>query len=337
MSAVGPRLVFLISAPRSGSTLLTRILHATGHIHATTEPHLLTPLAHLGPGARVDAAPYDPIQAQRGQRAFLATLADPDTAHRDACRAYADALYARALASAAPDGAGLFLDKTPAYALVLPFLSGLYPDARYVVLTRHPAAVFTSYADTFFGGDDAAALRHNPILDRYVPAIGRFLRERPIRRLHHLRYEDLVSDPRGQLRQLSAFLGVPFVPAALRYDRRPLPGDGPSDPTGVGRHREPTAASAERWAGLLAADPERFARVARLLARLSPDDLRAWGFPAEDLWAPMAQAAPGRGRPRSRYVLARRLLVAARQAVREHPRLQRVVRDVREVCDILLR
>jgi hypothetical protein len=43
-----------------------------------------------------------------------------------------------------------FLDKTTANALVLPFLQRLYPDAKYVVLTRHPLAVFSSYANSFF-------------------------------------------------------------------------------------------------------------------------------------------------------------------------------------------
>ena len=34
--------------------------------------------------------------------------------------------------------------------MVLPFLTRLYPRARYVVLTRHPLAVASSYANSFF-------------------------------------------------------------------------------------------------------------------------------------------------------------------------------------------
>ena len=47
-ASVQERLVFLISAPRTGSTLLTRILLATEQLDSRPEPHLLTPLAHLG-------------------------------------------------------------------------------------------------------------------------------------------------------------------------------------------------------------------------------------------------------------------------------------------------
>ncbi|MBW2295926.1 MAG: sulfotransferase, partial [Deltaproteobacteria bacterium] len=51
---VEDRLVFVIGPPRSGSTLLTRMLGAHSKIHAPAEPHLLTPLAHLGFYANVD-------------------------------------------------------------------------------------------------------------------------------------------------------------------------------------------------------------------------------------------------------------------------------------------
>ena len=68
-----------------------------------------------------------------------------------------------------------FLDKTPANALVLPFLQRLYPDAKYVVLTRHPLAVFSSFANSFFDGDWEGAHAFNPILERYVPAMATFL------------------------------------------------------------------------------------------------------------------------------------------------------------------
>src|SRR5437764_1307876 len=88
-------------------------------------------------------------------------------------------MYERMLSTA--PGKRFFLDKTPAYALVLPFLVKLYPDAKYIVLTRHPLAVLSSWVESFFDGDYQVALNHNPLLARHLPALARILREAPMR------------------------------------------------------------------------------------------------------------------------------------------------------------
>ncbi len=199
------QVIFLIGPPRSGSTLLARMIGAHSQIYTRGEPHLITPLAHLGYYAKVDKAPYDAILSAESIREFVADLPGGERDYIDACRAYTDTLYLRML-SKYPQKR-YFLDKTPAYALVLDFLARIYPDANYVVLTRHPLAVFSSYAESFFASDYQAAHAYNPILERYVPAIAEFLRERKVA-LHHVVYEQLVADPDAGLRAIFEFLGA---------------------------------------------------------------------------------------------------------------------------------
>src|SRR5437016_1728195 len=98
--------------------------------------------------------------AEQAIRELVADLPRGEEDYLDALRAYADTLYGRLLATA--PGKRFFLDKTPAYALVLPFLTRLYPKAHYVVLTRHPLAVLSSWVESFFDGDYQVALDHNP-------------------------------------------------------------------------------------------------------------------------------------------------------------------------------
>jgi hypothetical protein len=333
------RLVFLIGPPRSGSTLLARMLGAHSAVYAPPEPHLVTPLAHLGYYAAVEKAPYDPFITQQAMRELVGRLPRGEQDYLDALRAYADTLYARLLEAS---GASLLLDKTPAYALVLEFLSRLYPRARYVVLTRHPVAVWSSYVDSFFDGDHQVAHAFNPLLERYVPAIARFLRERPVP-LVHVRYEELVRAPEPELGRVCAFLDLAFEPGMVDYgesadDARPA-ARGLGDPLGVDRQTRPTTRSVARWAREMGEHPGRVEQARAILEQLLDEDLDTWGYPRpgilEELDA-VVPAPPSRRRGWNRYSLERRLLVRLRRNIHTNA-LGRLVRRVRFACDVLLR
>ena len=106
------KVLFVVGSPRSGSTLLARMVGSHSQIYGRPEPHLLTPLAHLGYYAKVDKAPYDALLAAESQRQFVADLPHGEQDYIDACRAYTDTLYHRMLAT--KPGKRFFLDKTPA-------------------------------------------------------------------------------------------------------------------------------------------------------------------------------------------------------------------------------
>ena len=63
------------------------------------QPHLLTPLAHLGYFDKVEKAPYDSVLAAESVREFVADLPGGEQDYVDACRAYMDTLYGRMLAA----------------------------------------------------------------------------------------------------------------------------------------------------------------------------------------------------------------------------------------------
>ena len=333
-------LLFVIGPPRSGSTLLMRMLSSHSRIYSRPEPHLLTPLAHLGYYDTVDKAPFDHLQAQQSAREFVADLPRGEEDYLDACRAYTDILYGRMLA-ARGRGKPIFLDKTPANALVLPFIAKLYPRARYVVLTRHPAAIWSSYATSFFDGDYEAARKFNPILNRYVPAMARFLREQPVP-LVRVAYEDVVQRPAEEMRRLLDFLGLPFEPGVIEYGKHDLDAKGLGDPITVNRHDRPVTASVEKWAHELASDPAKLAIVRDMVERINDADLETWGFPRPGFFAPVeaARQAGPRPLPRpplfDRYRLERKVLVLLRRNI-QHNAFGRVVKRVRLACDVLLR
>ena len=330
-------MIFLIGAPRSGTTLLARILAAHSEVYGRAEPHLLTPLAHLGFYGNVQKAPYDPIIAEQAIRDFVADLPRGEADYLEALRAYSDAMYERMLARR-PDKR-YFLDKTPAYALVLPFLRKLYPRARYVVLTRHPVAIFVSHATSFFDGDYEVALAHNPILARYVPALAAALRDRSLP-VVHVGYEDFVRDPERGWRELCDALHLTHEPDAIAYGRAGEGFEGLGDPTGVARHDRPVTGSVARWAAEVAGDPRTLAVVTRVVDELDPDDLAVLGYPRDRIFADLDAARgsprPAPRRPPLRYALQRKLLVAVRRNIHQKA-LGRLLKRARFALDVVLR
>ena len=327
-------LIFVISPPRAGSTMLQRMMGAHAEIFTHPEPHLISPIAHLGVYANVDKAPYDHINAAEAMKAFIEDLPNGEQDYLDALRCYTDTLYGRMLSTSQ---SSYFLDKTPANALVLPFLQRLYPDAKYVVLTRHPLAVFSSYANSFFDGDWQAAYDFNPILERYVPAMAAFIRERPVPLLH-VAYEDLVMDPSSQLERIFAYLGLEHDPSAVDYgDAEPMK-KGMGDPITVDRQGRPVPGSVDKWAAELAHDTEKRALAEAMIAHLDGRDLAAWQWPADALWAPVevAGGAPPPKPPRNSYTLQRRVMLALKKDIHKRPH-GKLVKRVKYYCDVLLR
>jgi hypothetical protein len=334
------RLVFLIGSPRSGSTLLTRMLGAHSKIHAPSEPHLLTPIAHLGYYANVDKAPYEPAIARAGIREVVTELPNGEADYLDSLRAYTDSMYSKLLA---PSGRALLLDKTPAYSLILDFAATLYPNAKFVVLTRHPMAVWSSYVTSFFDGDHDVAHAHNPLMERYVPAIARFLRERPVA-LHHVRYEEVVSDPETQMESLCSYLDIPFEPGMVNYGDQAgaskSAARGLGDPMTVASQSRPTTTSLAKWAKDMSGRPDKVAQCHEILANLLDTDLEAWGFSRSQITAELeavdlggvAQKPP----KTTRHTLERKLLVALRRNI-HHNALGKLVKTARNMCDVLLR
>ena len=327
-------LVFVISPPRAGSTLLQRMTGAHAEVFTHPEPHLISPIAHLGVYANVDKAAYDHINAAEAIQAFIADLPNGEQDYLDALRAYTDTLYGRMLSTS---DCSYFLDKTPANALVLPFLCRLYADAKYVVLTRHPLAVFSSYANSFFDGDWEAAHAFNPILERYVPAMAALIRERPVPLLQ-VAYEDLVTEPQPQLERVFAFLGLEHDPDAVDYGKAGAMKKGLGDPITVDRQGRPVTASVDKWALELAADEKKRALAEAMIARLEGPDLAAWQWPPEALWLPLAAASggPPPKPPRNNYTLQRRVMLALKKDIHERPH-GKILKRVKYYCDVLLR
>jgi Sulfotransferase family len=285
----GSSLVFLISQPRAGSTLLQRVLAGHPQIHSAGETWLMLPplyaLREAGQGAA-----YNGFLAQRALRLFLATLPDGPASYREGLRCMAEHVYTEAARGA---GKPLFLDKTPRYYLVLPELRDVFPEARFVVLLRHPVAVLHSICETWVRPDWLSAIRfaQDIALAPRLLASGIAELGRAARVVH---YERFVAEPEAETRRLCEELGIAFHPPMLRYADSALPRWELGDQK-IYAHGAPVAGGAARWKAALA-EPQ-FWRLARdHVSALGPETLAALGYPQPEIAALLEETRPARSR-----------------------------------------
>lgn len=288
-SRLGRRLIFVISQPRSGSTLLQKVLGSHSAIHTLSEPWLaLQPLFGLRESGI--AADYSARLARIGVQDFLSHLPEGEEAYWDAVRLMLGHLYRRALEAS---GKTFFLDKTPRYYMILPELRRVFPEAHFVFLLRNPLAVLASVIDTWAPDDCVHCLR--PFRHDLVRAPG--LIAQAIRqgsgKSAIIRYEDLASQPAQAVARLCGQLRIPFEPAMLDYGNSAV-GQAAfrfGDTGTVYRKSRPVASRIARWKKTLHS-PLRRAWAHGCLQSLGPATVTELGYNFEELSA-MFPPQPG--------------------------------------------
>ncbi|HKH44071.1 MAG TPA: amino acid adenylation domain-containing protein, partial [Thermoanaerobaculia bacterium] len=261
-----PPAVFLLSPPRSGSTLLRVLLGAHPRLFAPPELELLSFQTLAG---RQAAFPErDRFWLDGGIRAVMEARA-------------CDAAEAERIVAAAADagwttrrfyrelqgwiGGRLLVDKTPSYALdpeVLCRAEAWFAEPRYVHLLRHPQATNRSFEEArldqiFFRRPHSFSRRQLAELiwtASHRNVLG-FLAEIPSERKHAVRFEELVRDPERVLRGVCAFLGIDYAPAmadpyragAVRMADGPRAESRMLGDVKFHTHGKVDAAAAERW------------------------------------------------------------------------------------------
>ncbi len=271
----GENLIFLISQPRAGSTMLQKVLGSHPEIHTVSEPWVaLPPLFALR--EKGIAADYDAALARAAISGFLGALPEGENAYWEAVRRMLNHLYGRALAEA---GKRIFLDKTPRYYFVISELRRVFPRARFLFLLRNPLAVLASIVETWVKTDDPMQLRN---LRHDLMAAPSLLLEGisscgPSAIV--ARYEELTSQPEKAIRRLCRQLGIEFHPGMIEYgagfggERWPFGDQGT-----VYRESRPVPGYAERWRSVLKQSPVREGWARSYIEALGPDVVRELGY-----------------------------------------------------------
>jgi len=278
--------IFLFSLPRSGSTLLHRLIATSPDVASRAEPWLLLPVFYARRPAGI-VAEYRQFAASAALTDFVDSLPGKSEDYDHAVRAYALALYE----AAATSGERYFLDKTPRYAFIIDDVVRAFPDARFVFLWRQPLAVAASIIETWGAGHWNLHVFRNDLL-RSPPALATACRQLA-GRAHALRFEDMIADPAAALEPLFQFLDLDFDPAVLsEFESVELPGRM-GDKTGVDAYREISEAPVDRWTRTLA-NPFRRRWARWYVDRLGDSCLETMGYDRSAIHAQI-DARPNQG------------------------------------------
>jgi len=95
------------------------------------------------------------------------------------------------------------MEKSPPNLIRMRFLQALFPESYFLVIMRHPIAV--TLATSKWGN-----VKPHRLMQHWIRAHELMAADVPhVRRVHVLRYEDLVSDPDTELSRAFSFLGLP--------------------------------------------------------------------------------------------------------------------------------
>lgn len=199
--------IFIVSLPRSGSTLLEQMLAAHPEVEAAGElPYAASILRGVMEMATRRGQVTVP-QLVAGLTSEQAAAIGQDYLRRASWHRTTDRRY--------------FVDKLPHNWNNILFLRRILPQAKFLDI-RRPAmdccfSNFThsfsrihasSFALTDIGQCYVDYVRLMAHLDRVAPTL-----------VHHIRYDELIEDPETSLRAALAYIGLPWDPAVLEFHK----------------------------------------------------------------------------------------------------------------------
>jgi LPS sulfotransferase NodH/glycosyltransferase involved in cell wall biosynthesis len=271
----GANLIFLISQPRAGSTLVQRILGGHPDVHTTAEPWImLHPLYALKEKGAF--AEFDSNLAKQGLEDFTSQVPEGIDLYIAALRQFGCTLYNRVLEIS---GKKIFLDKTPRYYFIIPELKKVFPQAKFIILLRNPMAVLSSTLKTWFHNDPEslkASPNYKDVMQgpQYLIEGIRFLKEDAI----VVRYEELVEDTEMTIKAICHKLGIAFQHEMLAYGGRPKPKGRFGDVIGIVKHDNAVPYYIDKWiTNLKSAELYEFSL--NYIKALGPDIFDVMGYP----------------------------------------------------------
>jgi len=226
-SAVGtealPVFPFFVGCARSGTTLFRAIFTSHPDMAIPDETRYFSDMVNR----RQEYESFTEFNSERFLRDMFSHRSSPRWINQDEVRgalasppaaSYSDAVRRIYRLYAGKSGKSRYADKTPLNTLVIGPLAETFPESRFVHIIRDGRDTALSLMDHRFGqGHIVEAARYWRRRVSWGRAGGRRIGPS---RYREVRYEALLADPEGTVRELCEFIDLPFDPVMLRYHER---------------------------------------------------------------------------------------------------------------------
>ena len=209
---LGANIAFLLGPPRSGTTWLQKVLACHPDVCTIQETHLFD--SFIGPALRTYHN-YLTNPSGRGGTGLPAcfTIDEMHELMRE--------IFYRAIEQAEGyDSAKLFLEKTPAHALVLDRIYEIFPKTKLIYMVRDPRDVVASLiaAGRSWGRNWAPRdiFSGARVWRRHVVSSERHMKRVPEVQKLTVRYEDFLAASQAELTRILGFLELDIRPEELR-------------------------------------------------------------------------------------------------------------------------
>lgn len=222
--------VFIISLPRSGSTLLQRILMAHDGIASHAEPWFLLPLISMQKRNNIKTR-YGHIQSANAIQNIIKTTSQEVI--DSACRNFALEVYTQLSEKEA-----YFLDKTPRYYYIINDLYRVFPDAKFIYLLRNPVEIYNSMIQEFKGKStrrldhlDGDLINGTKLIAEAIAKYGQN------ENTFVVQYDEVCIEPVKTVSSIQKFLGLDEDPEIVsRFPLQVLHGHG--DSSGMKKYQD---------------------------------------------------------------------------------------------------
>ena len=200
--------IFLFALPRTGSTLLQRMIATHPMVATDSEGWILLPLFYATK-EETDKTEYCGWLAKNGLTEFLDRIPNGEIKYKK----YIADIVTQLFSEMSHNNEKYYLEKTPRYHLIVNEIIESFPDAKIIFLWRNPLAMVSSILTT---NNNNRWNLYNSTIDLYkgIDNLTRAFKKINTQAVA-VNYESLVQNPESEMKRIMDYLNLSIKDADL--------------------------------------------------------------------------------------------------------------------------